>query len=216
MEINLPDVPSDPGLRTRILDYDANVRDKVRRAYLLKGACQPKSHEFPVTLFGKKPRRFDVAWFNEYSTWLEYSISKDAAYCLYCYLFKPYVRAQGGGETFVSVGFKIWRHKEKLNHHVGGSNSVHNQAWSKCKDLLNNKQRVDVAQDLAFRGNDKSETSNNKGNFIELLQFLADHNQSIEAVTFHNAPGNLKLTSSDIQKDIVHVAATENIEVRYK
>ena len=106
MEINLPDLPSDPGLRTRILDYDANVRDKVRRAYLLKGACQPKSHEFPVTLFGKKPRKFNVAWFNEYSKWLEYSVSKDAAYCLYCYLFKPYVGAQGGGETFVSVGFK--------------------------------------------------------------------------------------------------------------
>ena len=24
MEINLPDLPSDPGLRTRILDYDTN------------------------------------------------------------------------------------------------------------------------------------------------------------------------------------------------
>ncbi|XP_052627154.1 uncharacterized protein LOC128133675 [Lactuca sativa] len=222
VEINLPDLPSDPGMRTRILDYDPNVRDEVRRAYLLKGPCQPKSHEFPYTLFGKKPRRFNVAWFNvkEYSTWLEYSVTQNAVYCLYCYLFKPYVGAQGGGETFVSVGFENWGHKEKLNQHVGGFKSVHNQAWSKCKDLLNNKQRVDVAfakhltqssidydirldasidcirfllrQGLAFRGHDESETSANRGNFIDL---------------------NLKLTSPDIQKDIVHAAAIETTKL---
>ncbi|XP_023754831.2 uncharacterized protein LOC111903287 [Lactuca sativa] len=243
VEINLPDLPSDPGMRTRILDYDPNVRDEVRRAYLLKGPCQPKSHEFPYTLFGKKARRFNVAWFNvkEYSTWLEYSVTQNAVYCLYCYLFKPYVGAQGGGEMFVSVGFENWGHKEKLNQHVGGFKSGHNQAWSKCKDLLNNKQRVDVAfakhstqssidydirldasidcirfllrHGLAFRGHDESETSANRGNFIELLQFLADHNLSIKDVTFNNAPLNLKLTSPDIQKDIVHAAAMETTKL---
>ncbi|KAL4592042.1 hypothetical protein LXL04_005021 [Taraxacum kok-saghyz] len=241
-EINLPnDLPSDPGMRTRILDYDPNVRDEVRRAYLLKGPCQPKSHNFPYTLFGPKPRRFNVAWFHEYSTWLEYSENQDAAYCLCCYLFKPNVGAQGGGETFVGVGFKNWAHKVKLKQHVGRVNSAHNQAWSKCNDLLNNKQRVDVAiakhstqsridyderlvatidcirfllrQGLAFRGNNENETSINRGNFIELLQFLADHNQSIEAVTLKNAPLNLKLTSPDIQKDIVHAAAIETTKL---
>ncbi|KAL4586505.1 hypothetical protein LXL04_011141 [Taraxacum kok-saghyz] len=241
-EINLPnDLPSDPGMRTRILDYDPNVRDEVRRAYLLKGPCQPKSHNFPCTLFGQKPRKFNDAWFREYSTWLEYSVTQDAAYCLCCYLFKPNVGAQGGGETFVGVGFKNWAHKDKLKQHVGRVNSVHNQAWSKCTDLLNNKQRVDVAiakhstqsridyderlvatidcirfllrQGLAFRGNNENETSINRGNFIELLQFLADHNESIEAVTLKNAPLNLKLTSPDIQKDIVHAAAIETTKL---
>ncbi|KAL4573458.1 hypothetical protein LXL04_020266 [Taraxacum kok-saghyz] len=191
-EINLPnDLPSDPGMRTRILDYDPNVRDEVRRAYFLKGPCQPKAHNFPCTLFGQKPRKFNVAGFHEYSTWLEYSVNQDAAYCLCCYLFKPNVGAQGGGETFVGVGFKNWAHKDKLKQHVGRVNSVHNQSWSKCKDLLNNKQRVDVAiakhstqsridyderleatidcirfllrQGLAFRGNNENETSINRG-----------------------------------------------------
>ncbi|KAJ9557363.1 hypothetical protein OSB04_011977 [Centaurea solstitialis] len=59
-----------------------------------------------------------------------------------------------------------------------------------------------LRQGLAFRGN-----------YIELLQFLADHNKSIEAVTFKNAPENLKLTSPDIQKDIVNAAAAETTKL---
>lgn len=96
VEMNLTDLSLDPGMRTRILYYDFNVRDEVRRAYLLKGHCQPKSHEFSCTLFGNKPQRFNVAWFNvnKYYTWLEYSVNQNVAYCLCCYLFKPYVGAQ--------------------------------------------------------------------------------------------------------------------------
>ena len=40
--------------------------------------------------------RFNLAWFKEYK-WLEYSIEKDAAYYLYCYLFKPNFGNQAEG-----------------------------------------------------------------------------------------------------------------------
>lgn len=70
-----------------------------------------------------------------------------------------------------------------------------------------------LRQGLAFRGHDEGETSKNIGNFIELLQFLADHNKIIEVVTFKNVPENLKLTSPDIQKDIVNSAATETTKL---
>lgn len=53
MEIILSYLPSDPGTRTMILDYDPNVPDKVRRAYLLEGPFQPKCGKFPYILFGK-------------------------------------------------------------------------------------------------------------------------------------------------------------------
>ncbi|XP_028063899.1 zinc finger MYM-type protein 1-like [Camellia sinensis] len=36
IEINLADLPVDPGLRPRIMDYNANDRDQIRRAYLQK------------------------------------------------------------------------------------------------------------------------------------------------------------------------------------
>ncbi|XP_062085563.1 uncharacterized protein LOC133791659 [Humulus lupulus] len=57
-------------------------------------------------------------------------------------------------------------------------------------------------QGLAFRGHDESQESNNQGNFLELLTFLANHNEEVRAVALKNAPENLKLTSPKIQKDI--------------
>ncbi|KAI3666832.1 hypothetical protein L6452_41870 [Arctium lappa] len=216
IEINLSDLTTDPGLRIRILDYNPNIRDEVGRAYLLKGPCQPRSHDFPYTAFGKRSRRFNPAWFDEFCTWLEYSISKNAAYCLCCYLFKPSFGDQGGGESFVGLGFTNWAKKENLTIHIGGVNSDHNQAWGKCEALLNRKQHIEsiiikhsnqarmdyklrliasidcirflLRQGLAFRDHDEREDSDNRGNFIELLQFLADHNESIKEVTLNNAP----------------------------
>ncbi|KAH9657516.1 TTF-type domain-containing protein [Citrus sinensis] len=64
-------------------------------------------------------------------------------------------------------------------------------------------------QGLAFRGHDESDGSSNRGNFLELLHFLADHNEDINAVTLKNTPLNLQMTSPKIQKDIVSCVATE-------
>ena len=87
VEINLSDLPSDPGLWPRITDYHPNDRDQVRRAYAQTKARQSKEHNFPYKTYGAKDRRFNRGWFTQFH-WLEYSIAKDAAFCLYCYLFK--------------------------------------------------------------------------------------------------------------------------------
>ena len=50
-------------------------------------------------------RRFNPKWFKEYESWLEYSIEKDIAYCLYCYLFRQDVGMQSGDDSFVTEGF---------------------------------------------------------------------------------------------------------------
>jgi hypothetical protein len=103
-EINLADLPSDPGLRLRITDYHPNDRDQVRRAYAQKKACQPKEHNFPYKTYGANNRRFNKGWFTQFD-WLEYSIAKDATFCLYSYLFKRDVGEQAGGDTFVTEGY---------------------------------------------------------------------------------------------------------------
>jgi hypothetical protein len=56
--------------------------------------------------------RFNPVWFKEYK-WLEYSIEKDAAYCLNCYLFKPCFGNQVRGDSFVTEGFSNWKKKKK-------------------------------------------------------------------------------------------------------
>ncbi|XP_052181936.1 uncharacterized protein LOC127794728 [Diospyros lotus] len=242
---DITQLPTDPGLRIPILDYDVNIRDQVRIAYMQKGPCQPLDHDFPYRPFGQtQTRRFNPAWFKEFGSWLEYSVLKDAAFCLYCYLFKTSVGKQGGGDTFVSEGFSYWKSKDKLNIHVGDHDSAHNKARIKCETLMNQEQHIQSAffkqskqvrsdyrirltasidcirlllrQGLSFRGHDESENSKNLGNFLVLLQFLGDHNDEIKAVTMNKAPLNCKLTSPDVQKDIVSACAAETINAIIK
>ncbi|XP_075658703.1 uncharacterized protein LOC142628502 [Castanea sativa] len=124
----------------------------------------------------------------------------------------------------------------KLDSHVGGVNSAHNQAVKKSEDLQKEKQHIQsvlvkqsnqdkakyriqlnaivdcirflLFRGLAFRGHDESQSSSDKGNFLELLQFLGDHNESINEV-MQNTWKNCKLTHPDIQKDTVNAIARE-------
>ncbi|XP_066395768.1 uncharacterized protein [Miscanthus floridulus] len=64
-------------------------------------------------------------------------------------------------------------------------------------------------QGLAFRGHDESEESSNRGNFIELLKFLAGNSEEVNKYVLNNAPGNCTLTSPKIQKQIIHCCAIE-------
>ncbi|XP_024200320.1 zinc finger MYM-type protein 1-like [Rosa chinensis] len=241
LEAILDNLPSDPARRKRILDYDPNIRDEVQRHYFLKGPCQPRNHEFPQTLISGTKRRFVPSWFDEHPEWLEYSIENDAVFCLCCYLFKPHHGDQGGGDKFTCKGFFNWKNKKGLQDHVEGLGSVHNQALLNCQALMNQKQHLEsvisrqlesskhnyytllnasidcvrflLRQGLAFRGHDESESSNNRGNFLELLEFLTEHNDSVKAVAFENAPRNLQLTSPVIQKDIINAGAVETLNV---
>ena len=124
----------------------------------------------------------------------------------------------------------------KLDSHVGRVNSAHNQAVKKSEDLLKEKQHIQsvlvkqsnkdkrdyqiqsnaivdcirflLCRGLAFRSHDESQGSSDRGNFLELVQFLGDHNESINEV-LQTALKNCKLTHSDIQNDIVNVITRE-------
>ena len=73
-----------------------------------------------------------------------------------------------------------------------------------------------LRQGLAFRGDDESENSRNQGDFHELLCFLSNHNDDIKPITLENALENLKLTSHDIQKDIITTEVIEIVNVIMK
>ncbi|GAV58497.1 DUF4371 domain-containing protein, partial [Cephalotus follicularis] len=90
-------------------------------------------------------RRFNPAWFNEYGNWMEYSISKDAAFCFCYYLFMHDIEKQGGGDSFVLDGFRSRHKKERFNSHVGASNSAHNQSWKICEEFMNQNQHIQAA-----------------------------------------------------------------------
>lgn len=191
---------ADPGLRIPIDEFDHDIRDEVRRAYVLKGPTQPIGHTFPKKQFGKDLRTFCAAWFTKYD-WLEYSVEKDAAYCFYCYLFRyDPSESHFGYDVFSKVGFRNWKNAYKsLPEHVGGPNSAHNKARTACEDFKNQKASVSykvmthskeseakyeirltasldcasylLMQGHAFRGHDESSSSSNKGNFLEMIDW---------------------------------------------
>ncbi|RID65633.1 hypothetical protein BRARA_D00817 [Brassica rapa] len=220
------------------MDYPANQRGEVRRRYLIKGPCQPYGHNFKKISKGGGTRRFHPAWFDQYGSRLEYSISKERAFCLYFYLFKDEIRMQGGSDVFVKEGFNSWQKPERLLTHMGKPpNSCHIITAQKCEDLMNQHQSIVHAlfklddkvkteyrirlnasidasrfllrQGLPFRGHGEKEEDANKGNFLQLLRYIGEQNDAISKIILKNAPGNNQMISSKIQKDIVHSFAEE-------
>ncbi|KAL6598999.1 hypothetical protein ACP70R_045863 [Stipagrostis hirtigluma subsp. patula] len=187
------EIQFDPGKRKETDDYHPNHKDKVRRKYLENGPCQPRTLNFPTTSMWGRNRRFNPEWFDEFGNWLEYSESKDRAYCFPCFLMRDRSKKEDGYKAFVVDGWNGWHRKARLDDHVGDVGSPHNIAVKKCDDLLNQEQHIDVAyqqkseaaknaylvrlngsvdvvrvllkQGLAFRGHDESKKSYNKGNF---------------------------------------------------
>ncbi|XP_025692021.1 uncharacterized protein [Arachis hypogaea] len=95
----------------------------------------------------------------------------------------------------ISAGIEKQSEQAKKNY------QIHLTATIDCIRFL-------LRQGLAFRGNDETDDSINQRNFLELLNFLAQHNEEIDRA-FKNAHGNLKLRAPSIQKDIVRAAASE-------
>ncbi|XP_050142217.1 uncharacterized protein LOC126618177 [Malus sylvestris] len=177
---------------------------------------------------------------NEWSTCIVVCrcIVKDAAFCHYCYLFKCDFDKEGnaGSDVFIEIGFTNWRKGlENFRDHKRGVGSLRNKALQQAGDLMTQKQHIEtfvikqtdearinyhtllrgaldctrwlLQQGLPFRGHDESFNSSNRGNYLELMQFLADDNEKVRKVVFEN----LKYTSSDIQKDLVHACVIEII-----
>ncbi|XP_044354273.1 zinc finger MYM-type protein 1-like [Triticum aestivum] len=229
-------IEPDPGLRTPISSYDVNDQDSVRRAYIALGRCKPKMQkkDFPQHDCGGK-RRFQPVWFDEYK-WLEYSLDKDAAYCFFCYLFKDSTKF-AGGDSFVNGGFRNWNMKARFRKHAGEVNSAHCEAEEKYNLFIKPKASIREAiasqitqykaeylarlkwslecikfilhQGLAFRGHDEGKDSKNKGNFRELLQWLAGNFEEINKVVLGNAQQNCQMIDHKIQKQLIGSCAHE-------
>ncbi|XP_016473052.2 uncharacterized protein LOC107795005 [Nicotiana tabacum] len=238
--VDLDSLKADPKERISIRDYHPNERDEIRRAYLQKGPYQPRTHKFPKRDFFGLKRHFNPKWFGQYHDWLEYSVIENAAYCLCCYLFQDESIHYGGGDVFSSMGFKSWHKKKRLDMHIGGLSSIHNQAKKKCENLMQQKQSIQTAfytqstqtklehrlrlkvsievvrlllnQGLAFRGHREDESSLNKGNFLEILKWYAKRCDKIRDLVLEKAPKNDKMTSHKIQKDIVTACKLDTIK----
>ena len=102
---------------------------------------QPRLPEYPKSGSKKQPRQFQSLWFDSFPSWLEYSPTKDAVFCLPYYLFNaPF--AQPKHTVFTVEGFNSWKKVRDgkncafLNHVGKDPNSTHKNAERSCEDLM--------------------------------------------------------------------------------
>ncbi|XP_070669478.1 uncharacterized protein [Malus domestica] len=168
----LANLPADPAHRRRMLDYPPNYREAIRRHYLQNDPCQPRDHIMPRKVSDN--RCFIIGWFDKFK-WLEYSISKNAAFCRYCYLFKCDFDQMGstGSDVFTEIGFTNWKKGPKnLRVHEGGVGSLHNKAVQQAINLMTQKQYIEtfvIKQTDEAHINYRAITKNMEGAFFSLL-----------------------------------------------
>ncbi|CAD6270705.1 unnamed protein product [Miscanthus lutarioriparius] len=224
IELDMRDIVADPGERKPIDDFHHDIRDEARRAYL--------------QIDGKgQSRGFVGSWFDQFD-WLEYSVAKDAAYCFYCYLFKPQQAGFHSNDTFTKVGFRNWKNaKDSFKEHAQSIDGFHNNARKRALDFKNQRQSVEhvwtvtsaaeeeaykarltimlgiarflLLQALAFRGHDESKTSRNKGTLWRCLNGTKKKDPKAALVTGENAPGNNQMSCPMVQKDLARACAEE-------
>uniref|UniRef100_A0A0R0F758 TTF-type domain-containing protein n=1 Tax=Glycine max TaxID=3847 RepID=A0A0R0F758_SOYBN len=215
---------TDPRIRPPISSYHPDIQNEVRKAYLKIGRHQPP-HNFvyPWSLKGNQRRRFGKNWFDLYD-WIDYSESKDLAFCLPCFLFKNVSKYRG--DHFVTEG--LANHATSSNSHVDcvhmsyalmNPNQSIKAAFVNQTKQMNSEYRVHINTSLIatkfllrcgmpFRGSDESFNSLFKGPFLELVDNLKEINPEIANV-IDCAPDNNFMTAPTIQKDLVAACACE-------
>jgi hypothetical protein len=98
----------DPGRCLPIWELPPDKQDDARRFYISEGPYQPILDEYEFTRTGSSRRRFQSAWFTNFS-WLEYSPHTNRAYCLPCFLFSKKPIGKCGSDTFSIKRFYKWK-----------------------------------------------------------------------------------------------------------
>ncbi|KAL5760161.1 hypothetical protein ACOSQ2_018999 [Xanthoceras sorbifolium] len=194
--------------------------------------------KYPLTSDGKQNRSFQKSWFEQFS-WLEYSIEKNKAFCFPCYLFDnvpskyptftidgfhnwkrikcgtkcPFVQHEGVYNSHHSSAIQNWYTLKDSSRHIDKVMNTLSQ-----QEILQNRLRLRTSletvkwlamQGCAFRGNDESINSTNRGNFIEMIKYAGRMNQEIAGIVLENSPQNTKYTSPRIQKELLNILANE-------
>lgn len=96
----------------------------------------------------------------------------------------------------------------QLNDQARRETELHNERVKKNREIL--KRLMDCVmflgkQELSFRGHDESHQSLNRGNYVELLSFLAEHDTDLH---YHLSTNRVfTRTSGKIQNDLIYAIA---------
>ncbi|KDO45511.1 hypothetical protein CISIN_1g038819mg, partial [Citrus sinensis] len=192
----------DPRLCRQILSYPINKQDEIRRAYIRAGSYHPirsknpqfedHGRNFQSSWYALFPTWLEYSIANDVAFCLPCFLFNKAY---------GYKRAKAFTIDGFRTWGKVRGKKCAFLNHVGTNpDSTHKRAKKSCEDLMNQSQHIQhvfhkyTTQDVvdnrlrvkflirttrylalqgsAFRGHDESESSDNHGNFLKLLEVL--------------------------------------------
>lgn len=170
---------------------------------------QPHLKIFPRTYQGDRRRCFSKDWYNTHK-WLEYSQSKDSAYCYAC---RHFSLPSSGDSVFTSEeGFKHWKKATfkdggLLGHAKSEAHTNAMLAWAEYekstastsslsaslnaeynKLVKENREYIKVVGETLLltatqniaQRAHKESEGENKGNFLAIMELLAKHNPTVK------------------------------------
>ncbi|KAK9181534.1 hypothetical protein WN944_024671 [Citrus x changshan-huyou] len=199
-EVDVNSLERDPGLRRQIWSYPVNQQDEIRRAYIRASPYQPvrsknpqfgdHGRSFQSSWYSLFPTWLEYSIANDAAFCLPcFLFNKPSGHkgakAFTVDGFRTWGKVRGKKCAF-------------LNHVGTNPDSAHKRAEKSCEDLMNQSQHIQhvfhkyttqdivdnrlrvkflirtarylALQDSAFRGHDESESSDNRGNFLKLLE----------------------------------------------
>lgn len=202
--------------------HTLNQQDKKRIKEL--GPHRPRNI-LVSQVVGKKTRNFNPDFFDRYE-WLTLSVGKRSLFCFYCVLFggesnwskvgcrdikhlSQTIKSHGASKQHIdnAVRYQMFGTVDiatELDSARALSVRLFNDRVQKNRHIL--KQIIEAlifcgTHELALRGHDESETSSNRGVFLDLLNQFARRDTTLES---HLQSATVaKYTSKDIQNEIL-------------
>ena len=114
IEVDVANLPTDPGLRIKISNYHPNERDQIRGHYLQSKPCQPVDHDFPQSQFGKTKHQFNPLGSKNILVGWNIALRK-MLHIVYIVIFFDLILVIKEGETHLLLkDSEIEKKKEKL------------------------------------------------------------------------------------------------------
>ncbi|XP_070677913.1 uncharacterized protein [Malus domestica] len=188
----LANLPTDPGHRCQMLDYPPNYHEAIH----------------------SNKRCFITGWFDKFK-WLEYNISKDAAFCHYCYLFKCDFDQMGSTESdiFIEKSEKVRKvvFKNALKNVKYTSSDIQNDLVHDCTiETINQISKYMEGTFFALLV-DGSRDALTKEQMAMVLRYVNKKGEAIEK--FLGVQHVSSTTSSSLEKVIERLFATTNLSM---
>ncbi|XP_076330049.1 zinc finger MYM-type protein 1-like [Tachypleus tridentatus] len=197
------------------------------------GPTCPDMKRYPATEYSGQSRSFNKNWRDQHS-WLKYSVTQDAAFHFACRLFS-HIHFCKTEKFFTHEGFQNWKKATTSlkSHDNSAGHKFAMQAWTEVKLQKTKGARIQHALDASHAktveknrhymravidallytacqneaqiGHMEGNQSDNRGNFLELLDMISRYDEIVKKKL--SGPGNAKYMHHDIQNELLGIIA---------